>query len=321
MKRYFLLFTLLIAFAGPWASLAGAQEKFPNRPIDFVVPWGVGGGADQFARTAAPLLEKFLGVPIAVSNVPGATGNTGNARLQAARADGHTIAIYIADTAATISMGTSPYKPDDFDWVVRMQVAPSFYFVRADDDRFRTFKDLVEHAKKNPGKLKVAATGVGSVDDLTARYFATKGISMTMVPYPKPGERYAAVIGGHEDVLYEQAGDVAQYLEAKQLRPIIIFRDKRLPDFPDVPAAGELGHEIRLPQWRSIVVKKGTPPDRIKVLAEAFRKVSDSPEWKKFAKAQYLDPESFMGPDKFGKWVRKEIETMTGLMKQFGITK
>lgn len=321
MKKSLSLLTLVMICAVLGALMVNAQEKFPNRPIDFIVPWGVGGGADQFARTAAPLLEKFLGVSIAVSNVPGATGNTGNARLQAARADGHSIAIYIADTAATISMGTSPYKPDDFEWVVRMQVAPSFYFVRADDDRFRTFKDLVEHAKKNPGKLKVATTGVGSVDDLTVRYFTTKGISMTMVPYPKPGERYAAVIGGHEEVLYEQAGDVAQYLEAKQLRPIIIFRDKRLPEFADVPAAGELGYDIRLPQWRSIVVKKGTPPDRVKSLADAFRRASESPEWKKFAKAQYLDPESFMGPDELGKWVRNEIETMTGFMKQFGIVK
>ena len=264
MRRFSLL-AMFVVCTGLWASMANAQEKFPNRPIDFIVPWGVGGGADQFARTAAPLLEKSLGVSIAVSNVPGATGNTGNARLQAARADGHTIAIYIADTAATISMGTSPYKPDDFDWVVRMQVAPSFYFVRQDDKRFKSFQELAEHAKKNPGKLKVAATGIGSVDDLTVRYFATKGISMTMVPYPKPGERYAAVIGGHEDVLYEQAGDIAQYLEAKQLRPVIVFRDKRLPEFPDVVAAGELGYEIRLPQWRSIVVKKGTSPDRVKV--------------------------------------------------------
>jgi tripartite-type tricarboxylate transporter receptor subunit TctC len=321
MKRCLSLLTLVIIAIGLWVLTANAQEKFPNRPIDFIVPWGVGGGADQFARTAAPLLEKILSVPVAVSNVPGATGNTGNARLQAARADGHTIAIYIADTAATVSMGTSPYKVDDFEWVVRMQVAPSFFFVRGDDKRFKTFQDLADHTKKNPDKLKVAITGIGSVDDVTVRYFATKQIRMTVVPYPKPGERYAAVIGGHEDVLYEQAGDVAQYLEAKQLRPIVVFRDKRLPEFPDVPAAGELGYDIRLPQWRSIVVKKGTPPDRIKSLADAFRKVSERPEWKKFAKAQYLDPESFMGPDEFGKWVRKEIEVMTSLMKQFGITK
>jgi tripartite-type tricarboxylate transporter receptor subunit TctC len=84
----------------------------------------------------------------------------------------------------------------------------------------------------------------------------------------------------------------------KQLRPIIIFAHKRHPAFPDVPCSVELGYELTLPQFRSIVAKAGTPPDRVKILAEAFQKAMETPEWKKFADDQYLDPESYMGPDK-----------------------
>ena len=84
----------------------------------------------------------------------------------------------------------------------------------------------------------------------------------------------------------------------------------------------ELGYEITLPQFRSIVAKKGVPADRVKILADAFKKAMETPEWKKFAEEQYLDPESFMGPDKFGTWIaNSEVETMRKFMKTFGMVK
>jgi tripartite-type tricarboxylate transporter receptor subunit TctC len=306
----------IVSFSIPlWAA-----DKYPDRPIDFIATWGVGGGADQMARTLGPLTEKILGVAIPVSNIPGASGNTGLANLLAARADGYTIAVYIADTLATISVGTSPYKITDLDWVVRTQVAPSFLFVKADGP-FQTIQDLLKYAKENPGKVRVGTTGFGTVDDLTVRYFTSKGYKMITLPVPKPGERYAATLGGHSEVLYEQAGDIKQYLDAKQLKPLIIFAHKRHPAFPEVPCSAELGYELTLPQFRSIVAKAGTPPDRISILAEAFKKAMETPAWKKFADDQYLDPESFLGPDKLQAWVTSEMETMRNFMKTFGMVK
>jgi len=255
-----------------------------------------------------------------VSNVPGASGNAGLANLLAAKSDGYTVAVYIADTLATISSGTSRYKIADFDWVVRVQVAPSFLFVK-EDSPFKTIQDLLKYAKENPAKLKVGATGFGTVDDVTVRYFASKGFQMTLLPVPKPGERYASVLGGHSDVLYEQAGDVRQYLEAKQMRPLIIFAEKRLPAFPDVPSSVEMGYGLTLPQFRGLVAKKGTPKDRLEVLAGAFKKATETADWKKFAEEQYLDPESFMPPDEFTPWVTSQMEIMRDFMKTFGMVK
>jgi tripartite-type tricarboxylate transporter receptor subunit TctC len=301
-------------------SPSGGAEKYPDRPIDFICTWGVGGGADQMSRTIGHLAEKFLGVALPVSNIPGASGNSGLANLIAAKADGYTIAVYIADTLATVSAGQSRYKISDFDWMVRTQVAPSFLFVNMDSP-FKTMQDLLKYAKENPGKLKVGATGFGTVDDITVRYLATKGYKMTLLPVPKPGERYASTLGGHSEVLYEQAGDIKQYLDAKQLRPLIIFAHKRHPAFPDIPCSVELGFDLTLPQFRSIVAKAGVVPDRIKILAAAFKKAMDTPEWKKFADDQYLDPESYMGPDKFPAWVNSEMGTMRNFMKTFGMAK
>jgi tripartite-type tricarboxylate transporter receptor subunit TctC len=297
-----------------------AAEKYPDRPIDFICTWGVGGGADQMARTIGKLAEKVLGVALPVSNIPGSSGNSGMANVLAAKADGYTIATYIADTLGTIPAGTARHKITDFEWIVRTQVAPSFLFVKMDSP-YKTIQDLLKFAKENPGKLKVAATGFGTVDDITVRYLASKGYKMTTIPIPQPGERYASTLGGHSEVLYEQAGDIKQYLEAKQLRPLIIFAQKRHPAFPDVPCSVELGYEITLPQFRSIVTKKGVPADRVKILSDAFKKAMETPEWKKFAEEQYLDPESYMGPDKFGTWVASEVETMRKFMKTFGMTK
>jgi tripartite-type tricarboxylate transporter receptor subunit TctC len=311
--------TLVIAAAlaaGP--PPAGAQEKYPSRPIEVVVTWGPGGGADSMARTLAQLSEKVLGVAMPAVNVPGGSGNTGLAKILGGRPDGYQVATYIMDTLATIPMGLASYKVDELAWIARTQVADSFLFVKADGP-FQTIDQLLKHAKENPGKLRVATTGFGSVDDMTVRYLGRRGFPMTVVPYGKPGERYAAVVGGHNEVLYEQAGDVKSFLEAQQLKPLIIFAGKRHPAFPDVPASGELGLEIELPQFRGIVAKAGTPKERIQALADAFRKAVETPEWKKFAADWYMRPDSFMPHEEFEKWVRAQEKVIATYVQEFDL--
>jgi len=319
-RRASFVAALAMLAAALGATAAAGQEKFPGRPIDFIVPWGTGGGADAMARQMAALAQPLLGVALPASNVPGAAGNTGLAQLLGGKADGYTIAVYIQDTLMTIPMGLARHKVEDLDWIVRTQVADSFLFVKADGP-FRTIRELLEHAKANPGKLRVAATGFGSVDDVTVRYLEKRGHKMTTVPYPKPGERYAAALGGHAEVLYEQAGDVLQYLKAGQLKPLVIFAEKRHPAFPDVPTSKELGFDITLPQFRGIVAKKGTPPDRVQTLAGAFAKAMQTPQWKKFAEDWYMSPESYLGSAEFTRWVAGEVATLERLVKEFGLRK
>ncbi|HEU5319878.1 MAG TPA: tripartite tricarboxylate transporter substrate binding protein [Methylomirabilota bacterium] len=299
---------------------AHAQEKYPSRPIDFICTWGTGGGADAMARKVGALVQPLLGVALPVSNVPGAAGNTGLAQILTGKADGYAVATYIQDTLMTIPMGLARHTVGDLDWIVRTQVADSFLFVKADAP-FKTIQALLKHAQANPGKLRVASTGFGSVDDVTVRYLEKKGYKMTTVPYPKPGERYAAALGGHAEVLYEQAGDVLQYLKAGQLTPLVIFAERRHPAFPDVPTSKELGFDVTLPQFRGIVARKGTPPDRVKILADAFTRAMDTPQWKKFAEEWYMSPESYQGPAAFSKWVAGEVTTLEQLVKEFGLRK
>jgi tripartite-type tricarboxylate transporter receptor subunit TctC len=320
MKVYAPVLGAIVAAVLALAAPAPAQEKFPSRPIDFIVTWGAGGGADAMARQIGTLSQPFLGMAIPVSNVPGAGGNTGLAQVLTSKPDGYTIATYIQDTLMTIPMGLARHKVDDLEWVTRTQVADSFLFVKSDGP-FRTIQELLKHAQANPGKLRVAATGFGTVDDVTVRFLEKKGYKMTTVPYPKPGERYAAALGGHAEVLYEQAGDVLQYLTANQLRPLIIFAEQRHPAFPDVPSSKELGFDITLPQFRGIVTRTGVPVERVRVLADAFRKAMDTPQWKKFAEEWHFRPDSYQGSEKFRSWVHGEVTVLEQLVKEFGLRK
>lgn len=292
-------------------------ETYPSRPIDFLVTWGPGGGADTMARTMARLAEPVLGVPLPVSNLPGGAGHTGLAKLLNAPADGYVMAAFMMDMLAPVAMEMASTRIEDLAWVARTQVADSFLFVRSDSP-YPTVEALLDYARLHPAKLQVAATGFGTVDYLSVRYLAMRGYPMTLVPYAKPEERYTAVVKGHAQVLYEQAGDVRSLLEAKQLKPILIFADKRHPAFPAVPTSKELGLEIELPNFRAVVVRAGTPRARVKVLAEAFRKASETAEWRTFSEATYMRPDSFMGPEALQPWVRQQMKLLQTHVRELG---
>lgn len=298
-----------------------AAEDYPSRPIDMIVPWGPGGGADSMARQAARLAEPILGVAIPVANISGATGNAGLARVTTNPSDAYTLGVLIAITVSSWAAGLGSSSPDDFTVVGFMQNSPSMLLVPRNSP-FKTAQELFDHAKANPGKLRVATSGFGSQDDITLRYLETKGYPMTNVPFAKPAERYASTVGAHTDVIYEEPGDVAQFIASGDLRPLVIFDDDRHEAFPDVTASKELGLEISdLPNFRTLVVKADTPPERVTVLREAFDKVLASPEWKEFCAKTYTCVAEPPSPEEAQQIVRDFHATISGYMERFPQTK
>lgn len=296
----------LAALAGPTTA---ADDKYPSRPVEFVVPWGPGGGADQLARLTGKLLEPMLGTSLPVVNVPGATGGTGMAKLLSSPADGYSMAVYIADSHALLAGKTPRWKNEDITPVAVMLQGPSFIFV-AENSPFKTWADFEKAAKEKPGTLKVATLGFGSVDDFTLKNLEAKGVKVVQVPFSKPSERYVSILGGHADALYEQAGDVAQFLNSKQMRPLIMFGKERHPAFKDTPVSYELGYKVALPQFRSVVVRAGTPPEIVKKLSDGFAKVAASDEYKKFLEEQFADPDSFVDSSKAGAYLAEQLADM-----------
>lgn len=305
-RRFAFAFAALssAAFGGP-AVAAG----YPERPIELIVPWGPGGGADQLARLVAKLMEPMLGQGIPVVNVPGGTGATGMAKLMAAPADGYSMAVYIADSHALLAGKNPRWTMNDITPVAVMIKGPSFLFVKQDSP-FKTWADFEKEAKANPAKLKVATLGFGSVDDFSLSVLDRGGVKVVQVPFAKPSERYVSILGGHADALYEQAGDVAQFLSGKQMRPILLFGEKRMAAFKDIPASHEVGYKVALPQFRAIVVRKGTPPDVVTKISDALAKVAASPEYKKFLADQYGFDDSFMDSSKASGYVQEQLDDM-----------
>jgi len=306
---------LLMAVGASLALTGGSSfaAGYPERPIELIVPWGPGGGADQLARLVSKQLEPMLGQGIPVVNVPGGTGATGMAKLLAAPADGYSMAIYIADSHALLAGKSPRWQMSDITPVAVMMKVPSFIFVK-EDSRFKTWTDFANVAKATPGKLKVATLGFGSVDDFSLTVLAHNGIKVTQVPFAKPSERYVSILGDHADALYEQAGDVAQFLNGKQMRPILLFGEKRLERFKDIPASYELGYKIALPQFRSIVVRAGTPPDIVQKLSDALAKVYASDEYKKFMEVQFCDPNSFEDAAHAPAFINQQLDDMKKTM-------
>jgi len=300
------------------ASGTGVAQEFPSRPIELVVPWGPGGGADQVARKLAKLMEPKLKVSMPVINVPGATGQTGLTKMLTAPADGYSVSVFIGDTFA-LQAGSPPPK-----WTMGdieplgVVIQQASAFLVAEGGRFRDWADVEKAARTE--RLRVGITGFGSNDDLTVNYLAKKGLKLVSVPFPKPGERYSAVLGGHAEVLYEQIGDVRSFVDGKQLKPVILFADRRDPNFPDVPTSVELGHRVTLPQFRSIVVKGGTDAAIVKTLDRALAEAAKDPEYVTYLKEQYADPNSFVSAADTKAFLDNELKAMKQLIASSGVT-
>lgn len=282
----------LLALVTPALMLGGLQaaiasEAYPDRPVEMIVTFGPGGGADSMARQISRLLERSLKVAFPVVNVAGASGNAGLTQLLGNPADGYSVGTLIALTVSSWASGLGSATIDDFKVVAVTQDSPSMLFVPANSP-FKTFSDFLEHAKANPGTLKVATSGYGTQDDITLQYLSSLGFATTNVPFSRPAERYAAPLGGHTDLIYEEPGDVAQLLAGKQLRALVVFDDQRHPMFPDVETSREHDMDISdLPNFRTIVVPAATPPERVKILADAINEALQTPEWKKFCTETY----------------------------------
>lgn len=268
-----------------------AEEKAP--PLEIIVPFGPGGGADQLARMAAPRFEEILNRPVTVTNIPGATGVTGINKLLERPADGNTLAVLTADTFSLLALTPPPWELADIEPLAIMIRQPSGLFVAA-DSRFQNWDDFEKEARARPYKLKVAVTGDGSPDDITVHYLTSRGIRLDTAIYDYPENRYQAPLVGKVQALYEQAGDIRVFLKDKRMRPILFFTDSPPPNFEDVPTAVEQDYDITIQQFRALVVKSGIDPQKIRQLTDALHKLAESPDYEAYLKAEYALPDSYL---------------------------
>lgn len=302
------LATTLFTAAQP----ADAQD-YPSRPIEMIVTWGPGGGADQTGRQLAKLLEPMLKVSIPVDNVAGSAGVTGITKLINGQPEGYQLGILTADSFALLADPKAQrWGLKDLDPIAVLIVQRSGFFVKADSP-LKTWADV--EAKAKTAELKVAVTGLDTPDDIAVQELTKRGLKLNSVPFAKPGERYAAVVGGHADLLYEQAGDIRSFIEGNQLRPILFLATEKVTQFPDVTIGKEIGLSLVLDQFRTVVAKAGTPPDRLKLLVDKVSEATRSDEYRKFLENQWADPKSVVVGTAARDYIQREVDALKPLVK------
>jgi tripartite-type tricarboxylate transporter receptor subunit TctC len=297
----------------------GGGDNVFRRPVDLVVPFGPGGGADQVARAAATSMEDIIGQQIPVVNAPGATGSTGMTKMLSGR-PGESMAILIQDTLTTVPAGGASFELDELQGACRLQSMPSAIMVRK--GTFPDWAALAEAAKQRPGQLKVATVGTNSVDDIVLAAMKEKlGTSFRAVPFAEPSERYAALLGGGVDVLYEQLGDVKQYLDSGDFVPVVLVANEPVEGYENVPTAGKLGlpQEVVLPQFRGIVVAADSPDKVVEALSDACGEAVKTPEMTKFQSQVFAAPDSYQNAEEFQAFLDEQQTLIAEQLKSYGI--
>ena len=286
------LLLLLLGVAAP--DPARAEFK-PTRPIEFVVHGGPGSGNDVFARALSAIIdqEKLLPVRIQVVNKPGGGSTTAAAYVVSKRDDPHVIAcftnVWLVDP---LVQQAATNRLHDMSPIARLVVEPALVVVKADSP-FRTLADFISAAKEKPGALKMSGGSITSRENLVRQLLAkATGARWAFISFPSGGERIAALLGGHVDMMIVDPSEAGEQVRAGKLRTIAQVNDRRLPGFPDVPTIKEAGYDIpNVPQMRGIVGAPGMPADAVAYYEELFLKASRTPAWQKFLTDSELDGE------------------------------
>jgi len=237
--------TLVAACAVLAAMNAGAcaQERFPARPVQVIVPATAGGPVDTAARMIAPALETALGQPVVLLNRPGASGTVGMHDVATAEPNGYTIGQGVNSifTITRISGTTVPFTLDDFNLLGNYAIDVSVLAVSADAP-WRTLDDIVAYVHGNPGKLNYASAGVGTVSALSMQALAHHlKLNMVAVPFPGGAQLTTAILGRQVDIGMVPYTTGAAMFEANKLRALVTTAPQRLPKLPDVPTLAEKG--------------------------------------------------------------------------------
>ena len=313
MKR-----VLLAAAMAAFATVAQAQQ-FPTRPVTLIVPWPAGGSTDIGMRALAAATEKHLGQSIVIENKPGAAGTIGPANMAAnAKPDGYTVAqLPITVFRMPFIQKTSFDPAKDFTYIIHV-TGYTFGVVVKADAPWKTFQELLDYAKANPGKVNYGTPGAGSSLHITMEQIAKqKGIKWTQVPFKGVAESMNALLGGHIDVTADSTG-WAGAVNAGQARLLVTWGAKRTKNWPDVPILKEIGIDMVSNSPFGIGGPKGMDPAVVKVLHDAFKKGMEEQSYKD-AMAKLDQEDFYLGTADYHAYAMQQIGEQKQLVEDLGL--
>jgi tripartite-type tricarboxylate transporter receptor subunit TctC len=253
------------------ASAASAQD-YPSKPITLIIPWPAGGPTDITMRAMAEAAAKHLGQPIVVENKAGGSGTVGPATMAAAaKPDGYTIAQMPITVYRLPLMQKTTWKADDFSYIIHLTGYVFAMFANADTP-FKKWDDVIEYAKKNPGKVTYGSTGSGGSLHLGTEMIAEKaGIKLVHVPFKGAAEVNAAVAGGHV-MLGSSGTSIKPLVDAGKARFLNVWTAKRVSFLPEIPTLQDLGYPYVIDSPWGLAGPKGMDPKVVARLHDAFKK-------------------------------------------------
>lgn len=290
--RKLLAGTAVAAFALAAAAPAAA---WPERPIEIVVGFAVGGGTDVTARTLAQHLGTVLGTSVVVSNKPGASGSVGLSHVARARPDGYTLGMTNFPGLLTLPIERAAgFTPADFAYLGNLVRDPSAFSV-AMDSPYKSVADVVAAARKAPGTVSYGSTGAGTDDHLQMVMFEElTGTRLLHVPFQGAGPLKNAMLGGHVAIGGLNLGEVMPQA-GKTMRALAQASATPSPLAPDVPTFRAQGIDLVFASERGIVAPKGLPPEVEQKLAGALRQIAASAEFQAQMKQQYTEMDYLPG--------------------------
>jgi len=297
---------------GVSATALAQSEDYPSKPVELIVPWSPGGGSDTLMRVVSNHAEAYLGQPMPVINMPGVSGTTGLETLAERAPDGYTVGQIHEGLLVANHTQLTELNWDDFTPVAAMTASPQYLTVNADSP-WQTFGEFVDYAKKNPGEIRVGVTLGGIPHVHAAMMEDAANLSFRYVGFEGTGARIRSLVGGHIDAAIGDIASSGEFVKNGNLRFLAVGSAERQEETPDVPTFKELGYDsLGLNIVRGLIAPKGTPEDKVAVLAGAMQELSQDEQ---FIQAVHNAGAKvhFEGPEAFADYLETTDETIERL--------
>jgi tripartite-type tricarboxylate transporter receptor subunit TctC len=308
-------------FALPMLAGAAHAQDYPAKPITLIVPFPAGGSTDITMRAIAEVAGKHLGQPVLIDNKAGGSGTVGPATMAvSAKPDGYTIAQIPITVFRMPLMQQTPWDAEkDFTYIIHL-TGYTFGVTASAEGPFKTWKDVVEYAKANPGKVTYATPGAGGSPHIGMEQIAAKdGIKLTQVPFKGGAETNAAVLGQHTMLQADSSG-WKPLVESGKLRLLMIWTGERSPNYPNAPTLKELGYPFVFDSPFGLAGPKGMDPKVVAKLHDAFKKALDDPQVRATL-AKYDMVVNYKSTADYVKSVKEVTDTERKVVESLGLAK
>ena len=312
MKTVLRLILLVLACGLAAPSLA---QPFPAKEVQIIIPYAPGGATDLVFRALAASTQKYLGKAVVVVNRAGGGGAVGFNEVAQARPDGYTLVSIITPVTILPHQVKTAFTYQSFAPIINVVQDPAMLQVRADAP-WKTLDEFLGYARANPGMITVGNSGAGGGVHLIALAFEkAAGVKLNHIPFAGGGPSVTALLGGHVHAVSVSPPEGIAHVKAGKLRIMALFSESRMTDFPAVPTVREQGINFSMGQWRGLAAPKGTPPEVIRVLHDAFKKGMEDPAFVKNA-ADMSVALAYIGPAEFGKLMAADHERYAKLVAE-----